>query len=150
VHLIFGNILVGAKHFGSKSLILTHKLCAEMLRPCQNEMHPTVITLEEQFYGRLNGIRRANSPEKLISAYAKLSATWNYFATVNLLDFDLDASNCFSKLLHQKIRIGTQDLRIAAVVMSRNAILVTRNRRDFERVPGLRFEDWTLDVSDEG
>jgi tRNA(fMet)-specific endonuclease VapC len=104
----------------------------------------TVITLEEQFYGRLNGIRRANSPEKLISAYAKLSATWNYFATVNLLDFDLDASNFFSELLRQKIRVGTQDLRIAAVVMSRNAILVTRNRRDFERVPGLRFEDWTI------
>ena len=108
------------------------------------EIGVTVITLEEQFYGRLNGIRRANSPEKLISAYAKLSATWNYFATVNLLDFDLDASNCFSELLRQKIRIGTQDLRIAAVVMSKNAILVTRNRRDFERVPGLRFEDWTI------
>ena len=108
------------------------------------EIGVTVITLEEQFYGRLNGIRRANSPEKLISAYAKLSATWNYFATVNLLDFDLDASNCFAELLRQKIRIGTQDLRIAAVVMSRNAILVTRNRRDFERVPGLRFEDWTI------
>ena len=40
MHLILANILVGAKHFGSKSLILTHKLCAEMLRPCQNEMHP--------------------------------------------------------------------------------------------------------------
>lgn len=108
------------------------------------EIGVTVITLEEQFYGRLNGIRRANSPEKLISAYAKLSATWNYFATVNLLDFDLDASNCFAELLRQKIRIGTQDLRIAATVMSRNAILVTRNRRDFERIPGLRFEDWTI------
>ena len=108
------------------------------------EIGVTVITLEEQFYGRLNGIRRANSPEKLISAYAKLSATWNYFATVNLLDFDLDASNYFAELLRQKIRIGTQDLRIAATVMSRNAILVTRNRRDFERIPGLRFEDWTI------
>jgi hypothetical protein len=40
VHLIFKNILVGAKHFGSKSLIITHKLYAEMLRPGQNEMHP--------------------------------------------------------------------------------------------------------------
>ncbi len=36
------NILVGAKHFGSKSLILTHKLCAEMLRPGPNEMHPFI------------------------------------------------------------------------------------------------------------
>lgn len=107
----------------------------------------TVITLEEQFYGRLNVIRRANSPEKLISAYAKLSATWNYFATVNLLDFGIAASNCYTDLLSQKIRIGTQDLRIAAIALSKNAILVTRNRRDFERVPGLRFEDWTVEES---
>ena len=36
VHLICANIFVGAKHFGSKSLVLTNKLSAEMLRPsCQ-------------------------------------------------------------------------------------------------------------------
>ena len=38
--LIFANIFVGAKHFGSKSLILTNKLSAEMLRPCKIEMYP--------------------------------------------------------------------------------------------------------------
>jgi tRNA(fMet)-specific endonuclease VapC len=47
--------------------------------------------------------------------------------------------------LRQKIRIGTQDLRIAALVMANNGILVTRNRQDFERVPGLRFEDWSIE-----
>jgi tRNA(fMet)-specific endonuclease VapC len=108
------------------------------------EIGVTMITLEEQLYGRLNGIRRANSPENLISAYAKLSATWTYFTSINLLDFDLDAYNCYTELVRQKIRIGTQDLRIAATTISRNGILVTRNRRDFERVPSLRFEDWTM------
>lgn len=108
------------------------------------EIGVTIITLEEQLYGRLNGIRRAKSPENLISAYAKLSATWAYFTSINLLDFDLDAYNCYAELVRQKIRIGTQDLRIAATAISGNGILVTRNRRDFERVPGLRFEDWTM------
>jgi tRNA(fMet)-specific endonuclease VapC len=109
------------------------------------EIGVTIITLEEQLYGRLNGIKRANSPENLISAYAKLSATWKYFTSINLLDFDLDAYNCYAELVRQKIRIGTQDLRIAGTAISRKGILVTRNRRDFERVPGLRFEDWTVD-----
>ena len=101
-------------------------------------------------YGRLNGIRRANSPEKVISAYAKLSATWKYFTSINLLDFDQNAYNCYAEFVRQKIRVGTQDLRIAAIVISRNGVLVTRNRRDFERVPGLRFEDWTVDESGDG
>jgi tRNA(fMet)-specific endonuclease VapC len=35
------------------------------------------------------------------------------------------------------------DLRIASVVLDHSATLITRNRRDFERVPGLMIEDWT-------
>lgn len=47
----------------------------------------TIITLEEQVYGRLNRIRRATSAESLISAYAKLRYTLDFFSTINLLDF---------------------------------------------------------------
>ncbi|MDF0555831.1 type II toxin-antitoxin system VapC family toxin [Kamptonema sp. UHCC 0994] len=108
------------------------------------EIAVTVITVEEQFYGRLNQIRRAKSADAILSAYARLRATLNYFKTVNLLDFDQEAYNCYTELVRQKVRIGTQDLRIAACVISRHGVLVTRNRRDFERVPGLRFEDWTI------
>lgn len=37
---MIANIFVGAKHFGSQSLlVLTNKLSAEMLRPCKVEMH---------------------------------------------------------------------------------------------------------------
>ncbi len=70
-------------------------------------------------------------------------AVYNYFNTVNLLAFNKNAADCYASLLQQKIRIGTQDLRIAAIAISNNAILVTRNQRDFCRIPGLQFEDWT-------
>lgn len=109
------------------------------------EVAVTIITLEEQLYGRLNRIRRASSEDEVVSAYAKLRATWNYFQTVNLLDFDEDAARCYAEFVRQRIRVGTQDLRIAAIVISRSGILVTRNQRDFSRVPGLRFEDWTVE-----
>jgi tRNA(fMet)-specific endonuclease VapC len=55
-----------------------------------------------------------------------------------------DAGNIYAELVKQKIRVGTQDLRIAAITLSGNGILVTRNRKDFEKVPNLRLEDWTI------
>lgn len=38
--------------------------------------------------------------------------------------------------------IGVMDTQIAAHALAENLILVTHNTRHFERVPGLRIEDW--------
>jgi tRNA(fMet)-specific endonuclease VapC len=54
------------------------------------------------------------------------------------------ADNYYLELQAQKIRVGTQDLRIASIALSGNAVLVTRNQRDFAKVPNLRWEDWTV------
>ena len=40
------------------------------------------------------------------------------------------------------MRIGTQDLRIASVALSIDAVVLSRNLRDFRQVPGLRVENW--------
>jgi len=39
-------------------------------------------------------------------------------------------------------RISDRDLVIASVAVSRGLTLVTSNRREFDRVPGLSVEDW--------
>ncbi|WP_449416186.1 type II toxin-antitoxin system VapC family toxin [Phormidium nigroviride] len=108
------------------------------------EVAITIITVEEQLYGRLNRIRRAKSADELVTAYARMCDLLEDIKNINILDFDQEAYNCYTELVRQKVRIGTQDLRIAACVISRSGVLVTRNRRDFERVPALRFEDWTI------
>jgi tRNA(fMet)-specific endonuclease VapC len=108
------------------------------------EIAITIITIEEQLRGRFNVIRKASSPDKLLLAYAKLQATLEFFQNVRSLGFDQYAINCYEDLIRQRIRIGTQDLRISAITLSVNGILVTRNRKDFEKVPNLRLEDWTI------
>ncbi|MEH2003389.1 MAG: type II toxin-antitoxin system VapC family toxin [Nostoc sp.] len=104
----------------------------------------TIITVEEQLRGRFNVIRKASSSDTLVLAYANLQATLEFFKNVRSLGFDQYAINCYEDLIRQRIRVGTQDLRIAAITLSVNGILVTRNRKDFEKVPNLRFEDWTI------
>jgi len=80
----------------------------------------------------------------MVLDYAKLQATLEFFKNVRSLGFDQYAINCYEDLIRQRIRIGTQDLRIAAIALSINSILVTRNRKDFDKVPNLRLEDWTI------
>jgi tRNA(fMet)-specific endonuclease VapC len=110
-----------------------------------NKIFVTVITFEEQMRGRLNQVKQAKSQEALISAYNALRETIEDYKRLNLLDFDKDAYSCHMNLLHQKIRIGSQDLRIAAIALSVDGIVVTRNQKDFEKVPNLKIEDWTLE-----
>ncbi|MBZ8182409.1 type II toxin-antitoxin system VapC family toxin [Oscillatoria salina] len=105
----------------------------------------TTVTLEEQLRGRLAGIQRANRrPEQLTIAYENLQITLLYFCSMNLLNFDNAAYNCYQSLRQQKIRIGTHDLRIAAIALVNQGIVVTRNQQDFGKVPGLDIDDWTI------
>ena len=103
----------------------------------------TIISAEEQLRGWFDAIRQANSGERLQWAYLGLRQGIEYFNTIHVLDFSQAAINRYLALRAAKIRIGTQDLRIAAIVLSFNGTLVTRNRRDFVQVPGLKIEDWT-------
>nr|WP_306422118.1 type II toxin-antitoxin system VapC family toxin [Nostoc sp. CHAB 5715] len=92
----------------------------------------------------MNTINRADSSGELVLAYARLQDTLDDLNSISVVEFSEDAGNIYAELVRQKIRVGTQDLRIAAITLSRNGILVTRNRKDFEKVPNLLLEDWTI------
>jgi tRNA(fMet)-specific endonuclease VapC len=105
----------------------------------------TVITVEEQFRGRLDQVRRAKSQEERIAAYRWLRDTTLFLSQFSQVEsWSAEAERCYVELKQQRVRIGAQDLRIAAIALSVGGTVVTRNRRDFERVPGLRIEDWSI------
>ena len=44
--------------------------------------------------------------------------------------------------MHILIRIGAMDLKIASIALANNATLLSRNLKDFGKVPDLKVEDW--------
>ncbi len=107
----------------------------------------TAVTVEEKMQGWLKAIHRASGPkqaERLIWAYVGLRQAVQYVNGFTLVDWTESASCHFNELRQQGVRIGTQDLRIASITRSINAIIVTCNQRDFSQVPDLRIEDWSV------
>jgi tRNA(fMet)-specific endonuclease VapC len=102
----------------------------------------TTITLGEQVQGRLAVIRQARSQLDTARGYLRLRETVEFYQTIQLVDFSTAAIAHFEELRRQGVRIGTQDLRIAAIALAEGSILVSCNTRDFTQVPGLTLEDW--------
>ncbi len=103
----------------------------------------TVITVEEQLRGRFAKIAQGRNVSEWVIAYQQFQQTLADLLPLRLLPFDEAAAAEFLRLKATVKQVGTQDLKIAAIVLSVNGTLVTRNVRDFSRVPGLRIEDWT-------
>jgi tRNA(fMet)-specific endonuclease VapC len=59
-----------------------------------------------------------------------------------IVEWDDPSAAAFRRLRAGGVRIGTQDLKIAATAITHDALLPSANLRDFEQVPGLNAEDW--------
>jgi tRNA(fMet)-specific endonuclease VapC len=104
-----------------------------------------VIVAEEIMRGRLNAIRQAEAGKSKLSvprAYELFQDTFSDFRSLTILPYAPAAHVLFEQWRQQRIRVGTHDLRIAAICVAHSAKLISRNRRDFELVPGLDVEFW--------
>ena len=123
------------------------QIVARFLAIPSHELGITVITAEEKMRGRLAYIRtvisKHKSAEEQFEAYRWFRETIETMRDFSILDYSAQAHAIFQSLQQQKIRIGSQDLRIAAITLSVGGILVTRNQIDFGQIPALTIEDWT-------
>ena len=107
----------------------------------------TFITYEEQTRGWLAYVSKARTMPEQLLAYRRLREHLDSYRGIHVVAFDELAAIEFQRLRQSRLRVGTMDLRIASVALSRGYVVVTRNTVDFQRVPGLRCEDWTLPVN---
>ena len=104
-----------------------------------------VIVVEEILRGRLGAIRHAESGKGRLTvpqAYALFLQSVSDFQRLTVLPYTSRAESLFQQWRVQKVRVSTHDLRIAAICVDHAATLISRNRRDFDRVPGLSIEYW--------
>src|SRR5713101_9445641 len=99
----------------------------------------TVISVEEQLSGWYTRLRRAKKPEELAAVYQRLTDTIQSLARFRILSFTAGAIGRYEELRAKRLNVSKNDLRIAAIVLEAGGILVTRNTRDFQQIPSLKF-----------
>jgi tRNA(fMet)-specific endonuclease VapC len=94
------------------------------------------IVLAELLYGA----------EKSMHRIANLHTVANFAARLEIVPFGQDAAAHYGQIrsdLEQRgVVVGAYDMLIAAHARSEGLIVVTRNRREFDRIAGLRVESW--------
>lgn len=91
-------------------------------------------------YELRHGAERSPNPTR---EHVKLDV---FLAPFRSLPFDDSCARTCAEIRHKLelggMVIGPHDLQIAAVALRHGLILVTHNTREFERIPGLKMEDW--------
>jgi tRNA(fMet)-specific endonuclease VapC len=80
----------------------------------------------------------------LARSYERLAQSVTRLAAFRILVFDLPAIARYDQLKATRLNVRKMDLRIAAITLDAGATLVSRNLRDFGRVPGLSVVDWSV------
>lgn len=119
-----------------------YAMLQERLMQAGEPLAITVVSWEEQLRGWLAEINRCRNFPDQVAPYDRLARLAEYVVEWELLPFTAEAATECQRLRKEKLRIGTQDLKIAAIALTNDTLLLSRNLRDFKKVPGLEVEDW--------
>ena len=106
------------------------------------QISTTAATVEEQCRSWLALINRYSDVRRQVTYYARFVDTIRFSARWRILPFGEQAAEEFQRLRREGVRIASTDLKIAAITLVHNGTLISRNLRDFEKVPDLRVQDW--------
>jgi len=118
-------------------------VCQHCAAAAPQSVSISVITIEEQFLGWYTRSRQAKTDAELAQASESMAAFARFIRQLPILAFTVPAIQRYHQLKKMKLNVGKNDLRIAAIALEAGATVVTRNLRDFGRVPNLQLEDWS-------
>ncbi len=118
------------------------RLHGRLLAAAPELIGTTIVNVEEQMRGWLAAIAKGKTLLRQITAYRELTDLFDFFAKLNIISLSAEAVDLFNGFRKSGIKIGAMDLKMACIAMANNVLFLTANRRDFEKVPGLKFENW--------
>ena len=123
----------------------SHPAVSRRVASCPpDDLAVTVISAEEQLTGWYAMLRQVVRRDELAIAYQGLADTTSFLGRFTILPFPVPAIVQYEGLKAMRLNVGPMDLRIAAIALEAGCTVVTRNTRDFGRIPGLVVEDWSL------
>ncbi|MFL5343088.1 MAG: PIN domain-containing protein [Gemmataceae bacterium] len=122
-----------------------HESVAERYRAATDLVVITVISRVEILRGRFATLLKAADGAELQRGQARLDRADSDLSTLRILPIGSNAAAEFDRLRQEKKlkKIGRAHLLIASVALANQALLVTRNIRHFQQIPGLRIENWS-------
>jgi tRNA(fMet)-specific endonuclease VapC len=121
-----------------------------MLQHPKDAFFISIVSLHEQLSGWQAFLNRARLVDEIARGYRQLHNVLRDFSSRQVIGYDQQKAQVFNDLRRQKVRIGTMDLRIASTALFQRWTVLTRNSVDFEQVPGLLFDDWTISNGNPG
>jgi len=103
----------------------------------------SAIAAEEITRGALSLINGSRDKPGSPVAYALLTQALASFCDYNIHPYDEQAMRVYASFSAKTKLVGSQDCRIAASAIAAGWVVVTANRKDFSRIPGVQFEDWS-------
>ena len=103
-----------------------------------------IISRIEILTGRFQSVMKAADAIELLRNLERLQRSEAQLKGFAFVGVDALAAAKFDELRTIKglKKIGRGDLLLASIALAHNALLVSRNLRDFRQVPGLRVENW--------
>jgi len=130
------SVLVDRRHF-------RHTRLQERIRDSiDQDLAIPIVSAEEQLRGWLAQIHRLHDFSKQVPAYGRLAQLIDFLSRWQVIPFVPLAADQCRLIRRQGVRIGSQDLKIAAIAIINDALLLSANLRDFRQVPELMVESW--------
>jgi tRNA(fMet)-specific endonuclease VapC len=117
---------------------------ARIARVDRADLALCIVSFHEQVLGCNACMAKARTSSGTVRGYERFDRVLTAFAAALVLPFDGNVAAVFDRLVVQRPRIATMDLRISSIALSQGFTLLTPNSRDFRRVPGSVIEDWTI------